>query len=595
MAITFTRKGYIRLFRDGVQISQHTSAEEAYESAIAHAEANGPGKYRVTYPDRELDVWYHTIRSGAPASGSEESVPDISQLPDALREVGDWNNFPGTGWAVNAAFVDVTGVTLRRITNATSPLTNDGINFEYSTGGPRISRPFGAGLDTYHIAVHISVGASEYIRIMDVQRGVGYVTGSYVTTPGLPNGILGYCWSSKSSEPHILYFSDKDSPDLIHRYDVDADDYAPNAVFSGTDASISAGGNIAGWLTQSWDGTRMCWTTPTADPTTLHYLHIDTGVHVTYNNATAMQYINDVRMVKGSGNAVVAAAYANPIGNGGVEDAAAQWNNDSNIMVWFPDTNRMTSYASAVGTRGGHSDCGASTHYALDPDGSYNVLAVQTVGTTPASDLGAWNGTRTDRYDSGSANRIINSDYHPCMSWDQTGAGTSEYFFFEVDPGSSGSNDATSANSWSVYSGSVYQTAVTFGGGLSSVDGIIVKNGSGNFIGHLDAVGSLGAVVAGTFYWSGTTLYAQMADSSSPATKTRLVAAAKIYESLGFAKQDGTVVKKLCYTYRNENTYSYSNTPFANQSPDGKIVIFGSNLGVDNGPISLIMAEVPVS
>lgn len=525
----------------------------------------------------------------ASTSTGDSSAPNIAALPDAVGGVGDWNTFPGTSWDLTTPFTDVTGTVLRRITNAASPVANDGINAEYATGGPRISRPFGAALDTYHVIVHESIGASEYIRILDVRRGVGYVASSHRTTPTLPNGILGYCWSSKASEPHILYFSDKDSPDLIHRYDIDADDYAPNAVFSGTDASISAGGNIAGWLTQSWDGTRMCWTTPTADPTALHYLNVDTGSHITYNNATAMGFINDVRMVKGTTHAVVCAAYASPPTPG------AEWNNDANIMVWFPDTNVMTSYASAEGTRSGHSDCGESVHYALDPDGSYNVLAKQTLGTAPASDLGDWTGTRTDLYENGSANRIIGSDYHPNMSWDQTGAGDNEYFFFETDPGSSGANDQTAANSWSVYSGSVYQTSVSFPSGLSTVHGVIIKDGSGNFVSNLTSVGSIGAVVAGTFHWSGSVLYARLADSSSPSGKARLVASPKIFEALGFARKDGASVKKLCYLYRNEDTYSYSNTPFANQSPDGKIVIFGSNLGVPNGEISLIMAEVPVT
>lgn len=37
----FTRKGYGKLTRDGVQISQHTVAEEAYERAAKE----GPGNY----------------------------------------------------------------------------------------------------------------------------------------------------------------------------------------------------------------------------------------------------------------------------------------------------------------------------------------------------------------------------------------------------------------------------------------------------------------------------------------------------------------------------------------------------------------------
>lgn len=63
MSVSFTRRGYIELFRDGVRISRHTAAEEAYERAVEHAKEYGPGRYTVRYPDREIDVGAFVIRS----------------------------------------------------------------------------------------------------------------------------------------------------------------------------------------------------------------------------------------------------------------------------------------------------------------------------------------------------------------------------------------------------------------------------------------------------------------------------------------------------------------------------------------------------
>jgi hypothetical protein len=65
----FTTRGYIELFKDGAFISRHRLAEEAYESAFAHAEINGAGRYVVKYPDREIEVPIATIArpvAGAP-------------------------------------------------------------------------------------------------------------------------------------------------------------------------------------------------------------------------------------------------------------------------------------------------------------------------------------------------------------------------------------------------------------------------------------------------------------------------------------------------------------------------------------------------
>lgn len=88
MGIAITRRGYIRLLRDGVQISQHTVAEEAYERAIAHAAEHGDGKYLVTYPDREIDVnllMLSRVRGGAVVSGGgggDEPTPSGNILFD---------------------------------------------------------------------------------------------------------------------------------------------------------------------------------------------------------------------------------------------------------------------------------------------------------------------------------------------------------------------------------------------------------------------------------------------------------------------------------------------------------------------------------
>lgn len=74
MTISFTRRGYIELFRDGERISRHIVAEEAYERAIEHAKEHGPGRYIVQYPDREIDVGYFIVRT------STVPDPDLTAL-----------------------------------------------------------------------------------------------------------------------------------------------------------------------------------------------------------------------------------------------------------------------------------------------------------------------------------------------------------------------------------------------------------------------------------------------------------------------------------------------------------------------------------
>lgn len=76
MPFTITRKGLISLWRDGVRLSQHTDEPKAYEAALAHAEANSDGTYRLTFPEREVQIIVKRRTDGpsVPELGTPTSV-----------------------------------------------------------------------------------------------------------------------------------------------------------------------------------------------------------------------------------------------------------------------------------------------------------------------------------------------------------------------------------------------------------------------------------------------------------------------------------------------------------------------------------------
>lgn len=305
-----------------------------------------------------------TLDSRYPSGGSGSAGdPDLSLLPVAASSVGDWVNFPGTSWALNTVFEDTTGVDLRRITNATYPAANSGAGLIYASGGPRISRPHGVGSDQYWLLVN--VGTTAYCGKYTL--GAGIDSSSWFAIPAGGAG-LEHCFSSKASEPNILYIANSTT---IHRYDVNARAYAANAVFAGANASISSGGSTAGWLQSNWDGTRLVWITPYVTPTAIHHLDVDTGTLTSYTG-TMIGDVNDIRMAKGSTKVVAIATDANE------------------ALFWFVDTNRTTAVDSS--TRAGHSESGETTYYSIDPDIGTEPLAVHTFGASPASDGGAWAG-----------------------------------------------------------------------------------------------------------------------------------------------------------------------------------------------------------
>ena len=500
-----------------------------------------------------------TLDSRYPLGGSGSAGdPDLTLLPVAVSSIGDWSAFPGSSWALNTAFVDTTGVDLRRITNATYPAANSGAGFVYATGGPRISRPHGVGSDQYWVLVN--VGTTAYCGKYTL--GAGIDSSSWFAIPA--GGVnLEHCFSSKASDPHILYIANGTT---IHRYDVNARAYAANAVFAGANASISSGGASAGWLQQNWDGSRMVWQTPVTNPTAIHHLAVDAGTLTSYTGAVVAD-VNEPRIFKGTANVVTLVT------------------NSDDAAFWFVDTNVATAVQTSL--RGGHSESGESTYYSIDPDTAAEPLAVQTPGTAPAGDDGAWNGSRADR-----AGAWVAGNYHPSMAWDQTGASTSEYYCI----GAYSEVDAT-LGVFSVYSGAIYQSTVTpgiYGGSTRGVVGVITVESTA-YTGELVLAASLEAMIAGTYFYTGTTLYVWMPDSSDPTGKVVATTSAKFGRSIGYIRRDGTDARKLCHTYRQEDETTYASLTFANWSPDGKIVAFNSNLGTNSGRFDVVVAEVPRS
>lgn len=86
MAITITRSRHV-LRRAGVEVSQHNSADEAIERAIAHAVTNGPGSYTITTAGVTVNVTETVIRAAAPAP---TPVPTPTPTPPPVPTPGGY-------------------------------------------------------------------------------------------------------------------------------------------------------------------------------------------------------------------------------------------------------------------------------------------------------------------------------------------------------------------------------------------------------------------------------------------------------------------------------------------------------------------------
>lgn len=120
MALTFTRKGYIQVFKGTEFISQHVSEFEAVESASEQ----GPGLYEIRFPILELDI----------AGGDVEPPPPPPPPPPPVIEPVEYpyTVFPMAAGGIFENDTNVTNQDARYRVMEVEPL--DG-TFEWFDGG----------------------------------------------------------------------------------------------------------------------------------------------------------------------------------------------------------------------------------------------------------------------------------------------------------------------------------------------------------------------------------------------------------------------------------------------------------------------------
>ncbi|MEQ1502526.1 MAG: hypothetical protein ABMB14_09850 [Myxococcota bacterium] len=529
-----------------------------------------------TTPEPTADTG-ETTPPGAP-------VVDLEALPLAAYGVGDWSGFLAAMTGVNSSFVDSTGVVLRRLTDATTPVPDASFGMTYASGGAKISRAFGPDADTYWVIYEAfdapavqPLGA----RLLKVQRGVGVLSDAPFAPPAMNAGRLGYTFSYREGETHILYFVGEDQ--RLHRFDVEAMAFAPDGAFVGDDAShpdlrMDA---YPGWLQSSWDGARIAWVAPYQSATEMHHYDFDADVHTVYDDPPTMRRVNDIRLCRG------------PLA------ACAIATDDGTKAFWFVAENRVTAFTDAIPGTQGHCDCGESTLYTVDANQTHVRWDRNTFGDPPDADGGPWAGTTAPMADGVAPDHvIIDGDYHTNMSWDQTGAGDDERFCIDNDVTSPYKN---TADGWELDAAAVYRTRVTFGiygSAAIGVSGVLLWNGSttaGAFTGQLAPAASIDTMTAGSWLWDGDRLYVRMPDDGAPDGRVRIVNGTLLGEKLGYIRHADGELRMLCHSYRNEGTYTYFKSVFANWSIDGKLCVFNSNLGVQDARTDLLLAEVPVT
>lgn len=529
------------------------------------------------------------------ASGA--TVPNILALPLNTTIGPDWSTFPGTGWSpsfvggTNAPYSDsTTGVQMRRCTDGVWPPTATYNNFPYGTPGGYAGQPFdplgGANKNQYHVFFTTlsnpsGAGTTTGAFTMDYVLGQGIDRSTYQAVPLINSnaaGKLGFCWSTRAGEQHIAYIFDTNTPASLHRWNAKTNAFETRGPFVGAQASLALPGTAnVGYATINWAGTHIQFLSPFSGPTLVCVVDLDAGTLYT----KAAGGINEAKFCKGATPVV-----CYDFGGGGVK-------------FWFPLSGNLTALVNTVSTAT-HSNATAATYCIFDDGSSSIPLHTFTTGTDPGSDGGAWNGVHTVLYNAGGGTQTHDTDHHPQQGWIQPGG--PEYYFIGVSATQSGRGNKTSANGWSIDSGSVYKTAVSYaaayGTDSNGVRGVNYLPSATLYSGAPTLAANRGAMTAGTWFFSAGTCYVWMNDSSNPTGKVRLIGMDTLSDSLGYVALDGSGRYRLCNSWRNSNTYGYDGDIYPNVSYDGKVVFygcdFGQEYGAGGGRVDIVAVEVPV-
>ena len=564
----------------------------------------------------------------SPQQPLAQTEADPGKLPAAAHQVPDWDAYgsiAGVGVRLapaNTRYLDPkTGVPVTKISFGTDfpevGTTNTDARVEYSEGGPYISREWGNGQHT--ILIRVVIGSIGIPYLGDYQRGGGVT--NWRRFSGYPGSYPRFeqtsVFSSDPLTPRILYYVDNGK---LYRYNT-----AANALEAGDNIPLGGltvmTGGYLGWMQSSKDNdwivfqwnTDSCTPCPGAQcqdvcstcpwPKVFAYNKAGNG-QLRSRDAPCM---NEPHMDRDGRYLLIMDGGAGECGQG--QQFELFWH------LWDLSTDpgvvtcRGPVYSGHIGWARGLF-AAANGNETANRDFYYTAATDLLTYTKPYADpnafqpdhrAGQWVQNRTDagqwywgsNYDDGEA--TVESDpYCPnALGWSP------------VLPPACGQNCGkifTGAICWNP----TYQKPTI---GIKAVYQTAAEEGDSNRLGHtLSQAGSVASMTEGTFFYDGgdpqvigdEQLYVWARHDGIPTGRVRLAAPTPVHRGVGAQRHDGSEVRLLCHDYawkddRHESSADYYDTPFATTSPDGKLVMFASNMGKKDGRRDVFIAEVPLS
>jgi hypothetical protein len=164
--------------------------------------------------------------------------------------------------SANSFYLDpITQVKIWKTSDATTPVSNTGVNHDYAEGGPYCSR--GWGTNGNHFTICAGVAGVGYYSV-DFERGVGISNWRPFPAGGRPVRDINFCFSNNPATPRIAYSNIGGSIVRINTEtnQVENTGYFPHT-FSGDDGAWVHQDKNDEWFVYMVDSTAWVWNSKT--------------------------------------------------------------------------------------------------------------------------------------------------------------------------------------------------------------------------------------------------------------------------------------------------------------------------------------------
>lgn len=487
----------------------------------------------------------------APASDAKaQSRADshgLATLPLAARQLPDFERYRGRTLAAGDSFADpVTGARTWKVTDALTPRPNDGGAHDYSSGPVQVSRAW----EGDHHTILVTLTGQHWL--VDLRRGVGLSNWRPAPTK---NGDLSFTFAQAPATPRIAYVM---QGTVLHRFNTATMRMENRPPFPMDFAAHTSSPLI--WLQQSRDDQWFVM------------MPRDQSLVIAWNRMTGQVRARrvdglDEPHLEKDGRYVAIITGGSP-----------------NLHVWDLQRDALvgTSRRHAV-----HVDGVRGYFHAVDPDVSAGPQYYHHAPT------GSEAVTLT-------ASQLSPDLQHRAAQWIQSDAE------LRGDPRRqwllwSGYLDGpVKVGAWRQHAGSVFVAPVTFTYEQARAGVLSVREhapgDSTRVVRQLTRAPRPSAMGEGSFHYDPATrsLHVRLTGGAHPAGRIDARAPGAVHDGIAFVRLDGSEVRLLAHHY-SLGGQTYFSTPRATISPDGRLVLFDSNMGDVDGRGDLFAVETPAA